>query len=91
MRILNKKLFIKYKKKNLGNNKLITDLNSLLLELEGNNWKNRIELKETIADVDCVHSDGFFFFNIDSHRTMIMIEFEEEDATAVWIGTHKEY
>lgn len=91
MRILNKKLFIKYKKKNLGNKKLIDNLDSLILELERNNWKNRIEMKETISNVDCVHNDGFFFFNINSQRTMILIEFEEEDATAVWIGTHKEY
>lgn len=82
---------MKYEKKNLGNKKLIDDLDSLILELERNNWKNRIEMKETISNVDCVHNDGFFFFNIDSQRTMILIEFEEEDATAVWIGTHKEY
>lgn len=41
MRILNSKLFIKYKKKNIGNKKLI--------------------------------------------------KFEDEDATAVWIGSHKDY
>lgn len=91
MRILNSKLFIKYKKKNIGNKDLSNAIDSLLLDLTRNHWKDRIEMKKSIVDADCVHNDGFFIFNIQSHRTMIMIEFEEEDATAVWIGSHKEY
>lgn len=91
MRIINSKLFIKYKKKNIGNTKLLRAIDSLLSEITNNNWKDRLELKNTGIDADCVHNDGFFFFNIDSHRTMILIEFEDEDATAVWIGSHKDY
>ena len=31
----------------------------------------------------------FIFSNI--HRTMILIEFEDYEATVVWAGNHKEY
>jgi len=33
-----------------------------------------------------------FIFYINIHRTLIMIEFDEEgDATIIWVGTHQEY
>jgi mRNA interferase HigB len=40
----------------------------------------------------CVHSDGFYFFDINVHRTLIMIEYADDgEATIVWAGTHQEY
>lgn len=42
-------------------------------------------------DADNVHSDGFYFFDLSVHRTMILIEFDEGEASVVWIGTHQEY
>ena len=37
-------------------------------------------------------ADGFYFFNIIQHRTLILIEFDEEgDASIIWAGTHQEY
>ena len=43
-------------------------------------------------DADCVHNDGFYFFDIHIHRTLIMIELDENgEATIVWVGTHDEY
>jgi len=38
-----------------------------------------------------VHSDGFYFFDLYIHRTMILIVFEDKDATVIWTGSHKEY
>ncbi|AJH13725.1 addiction module toxin RelE [Myroides profundi] len=44
------------------------------------------------ADMDCVHSEGFYFFNIHIHRTLVLIEFDEEgEATILWVGAHQEY
>lgn len=49
-------------------------------------------LKEIRDDADCVHSDGFYFFDINIHRTLVMVELDEEgEATIVWAGTHQEY
>jgi mRNA interferase HigB len=60
--------------------------------IEVSNWANEEELKSVRPDADCVHSDGFYFFNLTIHRTLILIEFDEEDeATVVWTGTHQEY
>jgi hypothetical protein len=39
-----------------------------------------------------VHVDGFYFFDIHIHRTLILVEIDEEgEATIVWAGTHQEY
>ncbi len=49
-------------------------------------------MKEARPDADIVHSDGFYFFNLNIHRTMILIEFDEDgEATVVWAGSHQEY
>ena len=65
----------------------------MLKELEIKNWNNPQQLKQDRPDADLVHNDGFYFFNINIHRTMILIEFGEdcEAATIVWCGTHDEY
>ncbi|MGB3466250.1 MAG: type II toxin-antitoxin system HigB family toxin [Cyclobacteriaceae bacterium] len=42
-------------------------------------------------DLRTVHSEGFYFFNLNVHRTMVLIEFNEGEATVVWVGTHQEY
>ncbi|WP_445736995.1 type II toxin-antitoxin system HigB family toxin [Mariniflexile sp.] len=47
--------------------------------------------KNDRPDADNVHSEGFYFFNISIHRTMILIVFEDSQASIVWTGNHKEY
>ncbi|WP_200817111.1 type II toxin-antitoxin system HigB family toxin [Chitinophaga eiseniae] len=43
-------------------------------------------------DADCVHSDGFYFFNINDHRSFVMIDFDGEgNATIIWVSSHDEY
>jgi len=49
--------------------------------------KNQAELNLTRPDTAFVHSDGFHFFNINIHRTMILIEFDDDEASVVWVGT----
>jgi len=92
MEILGRKLLTKLKRKNRGNTVLESAINDLLNDLESNNWKSQTDLIKDRPDADCVHSDGFYFFEINIHRTMIMIEFEENgEATIVWCGSHDEY
>jgi hypothetical protein len=91
MRIIGKKTILKIKKKNIGNKKLCAEIDKLITDLENFN-----PIEQSIIgirnDADCVHSDGFYFFDIYIHRTLVMIEFDDDgDATIVWAGTHQEY
>ncbi|MCH7535986.1 MAG: type II toxin-antitoxin system HigB family toxin [Bacteroidetes bacterium] len=91
MRLTEKKKLEKLKRKNKGNKKLSDAIDNLIDCIESNNWNNPTELKKSRIDTDCVHSDGFYFFNVSIHRTMIMVEFDDKEATVVWIGNHQEY
>lgn len=91
MRLTNKKALEKLKRKNKGNVSLAAAIDELIKDVEENNWNDQIELKETRPDADNVHSEGFYFFDINIHRTMILIEFDEDEATVAWVGTHQEY
>ena len=91
MRLINKKALEKLKRKNRGNVPLTKEIDKLIEDIEQNQWNDQAELNETRSDADCVHSDGFYFFNISVHRTMILVEFEEDEASVVWAGTHQEY
>lgn len=91
MRLLNKKTLEKLKRKNKGNVSLNKAINKLIKDIQESDWKDLGDLNKTRPDVDQVHNDGFYFFNINIHRTMILIEFEEEEATVVWAGTHQQY
>jgi hypothetical protein len=92
MEIVGKSKLEKLKKKNRGNASLCTAIDDLITEFESKSWINATELKKDRPDADQVHSDGFFFFNIHVHRTMILIEFEEDGkGTIAWVGSHDEY
>lgn len=91
MRVLGKNKLLKIKLKNIGNKKLCDAIDNLMSDLE--EFKpDKQNINNIRKDADCVHSDGFFFFDINIHRTLIMIEFDEEgEATIIWVGTHQEY
>ena len=92
MRLIGKKHLEKLKRKNKGNTSLSKEIDRLIDDIEKNEWKNQIQLKEARNDADCIHGDGFYFFNIAVHRTMILMEFGMEgEATVVWVGNHQEY
>ncbi len=64
----------------------------MIHDVVGHEWKSDAELKKLRPDADCVHVDGFYFFDINVHRTFILIEFDEDgEATEVWAGNHQEY
>ena len=91
MEIVGKKLLEKLKRKNKGNVPLVSEIDDLINTLENNEFKNQLEIIKIRPDADCVHKDGFYFFNLDVHRTLILIEFEDGEATIVWCGNHDEY
>jgi mRNA interferase HigB len=91
MRLTGKKKLEKLKRKNIGNTKLVLEIERLIKDIEENNWNDVDELKESRPDADCVHSDGFYFFDINIHRTLILIEIDDGEATVAWVGTHDEY
>ncbi len=90
--LINRSLLERLKRKNRGNIALIKAIDKLINDVQENDWNSQIELKETRPDADCVHSEGFYFFNLNIHRTMILIEFDESHrARVVWTGSHQEY
>ena len=92
MVIVGKKILEKLKRKNKGNIPLIASIESLIKTLEENEFTNQSDVLKIRPDADCVHSDGFYFFDIYSHRILLLIEFEENGgATIVWAGSHDEY
>ena len=64
----------------------------LISDIEDNNWETPLDLAKIRPDADCVYGGEFYFFNINIHRTLILIEFEETgEATIVWAGNHDDY
>jgi hypothetical protein len=91
MRIIGKKTLLKLKKKNIGNQPLCAEIDTLISDLERFNPQEE-SLNDIRSDADCVHNDGFYFFDIHVHRTLLLIELDDEgEATIVWAGTHQEY
>lgn len=91
MRLTGKKKLEKLKRKNIGNTKLVQEIEKLINDIEENNLSDIDEFKKTRPDADCVHNDGFYFFDINIHRALILIEIDDVEATVVWVGTHDEY
>jgi mRNA interferase HigB len=89
--LLRKYKLVKLKNKNRGNSKLIKAIDKLILDIENAEWTKQSDIKKNRPDADCVHSDGFYFFNINIHRTMILVLFEDSEAIVLWTGTHDEY
>lgn len=92
MNLINRSLLERLKRKNRGNNQLIKAIDKLINDIQTNSWDSQLELKETRPDADCVHSEGFYFFNLNVHRTMVLIEFDESKrARVIWTGSHQDY
>lgn len=91
MELFGQQKLLKLKRKNRGNKILASAVDQLIRDITDAKWENTRDLKNTRPDADCVHSDGFYFFDIDNHRAMILILFDDEEASIVWTGSHKEY
>ena len=92
MRITNKHILGKLIKKNQGNSKLVKAVQQLITDIEQSNRETPLNLIKERPDADCVYGGEFYLFNINVHRTLILIEFEENgEATVVWAGSHDVY
>ena len=91
MDLIRKDKLLKLKRKNQGNVKLSKAIDKLIMDIENSEWKNKLEVIESRPDADRVHSDNFFFFDINIHRTMILIAFNEQEAEILWAGNHAKY
>lgn len=92
MKIVNKRILVKLIRKNRGNSKLEKAVLQLISDIEVSEWQTPFELLAKRPDADCVYGGEFYFFNISIHRTLILIEFEENgEATIVWAGSHNDY
>jgi len=91
MDILGRNKLIKLKKKNIGNVLLTKAIDKLITDLQDAEWVNISEMLASRLDADCVY-EGFYFFDIHIHRTLIAVEFDKiGEATIVWCGSHDEY
>jgi mRNA interferase HigB len=91
LELLRKHKLLKLKIKNQGNLKLIKAIDRLIYDIENAKWEKPLEIKKSRPDADCVHSDGFYFFDLNVHRTMILVAFEDNEAVVIWVGSHDEY
>ena len=90
--MVNKFILQKLRNKNLGNIKLVKAIDKLVLDIENTNFKTPQELIDIRLDADCVYGGEFYFFNINVHRKLILIEFEDNgEVTIVWAGNHDDY
>ena len=84
MNLTNKNIFERLKRKNRGNSRLVKAIDKLIKDIELSDWSSPDEIKQDRPDGDCVHSDGFYFFDINIHRTMLLVEFgDNNEATIV--------
>jgi len=91
LKLLRKDKLLKLKRKNQGNLSLIKAIDKLIEDIESSNWKDKFELIESRPDADKVHSDDIFILDINIHRTLALIVFNEEYAEILWVGNHDEY
>jgi mRNA interferase HigB len=93
MKLFRKNLLEKLKTKNKGNIKLTKAIDELISTIEMKTWKTKEDIKADRPDADQVHSDGFYFFNIHVHRTLVLIELSTHSGIAriVWAGSHSKY
>lgn len=105
MKLLGIKKLTKLKAKNKDNVKLYKAVDKLEEDIKESKWKDKNEVIEARPKADCIHNDGFYIFNLNIHRTMVLIEYQPSDApldekgeevdlgiaTVHWTGTHDEY
>lgn len=53
---------------------------------------SRADILKSRPDADQVHNDGFYFFDIKTHRVLVLVELgEDAEARIVWVGDHADY
>lgn len=91
MKLIGQRKLRKHQKKNLGNKVLSKAIDKLIADIENNEIKSKEDLLKIRPDADKVYSNEFFFFNLSNHRTIILIEFHNNESTILWCGNHDSY
>lgn len=92
MRLIGKSKLEKYKRKHRGNARLLKSIDDLIALIESSTEVSSHIIFKQGFKWDCVHNDGFYFVNLESHRALMLLEFESDGiASLVWFGNHKEY
>ena len=91
MKIAYRRILEKYLRKKRGNKKLKLEVSRLVETIQTSNWSTPEDVRLSRPDADKVHPKGFYFFNISTERTMILIELEQDQASIIWCGSHKDY
>lgn len=92
MDLVGKSILMKVKHKSKGNTQLGQAIDELISIIEGSTWTTKDDILKDRPDADQVHSDGFYFFDLNIHRTLVMIELGQGgEASVVWAGNHEDY
>lgn len=91
MKVNNFKKLEKLKFKNKGNIKLIDTIDHLRECLDNSYWKTQKDIIKDRKDADCVHSDGFYFFNTGDFRVLVLVELDKSMVDIIWTGSHDDY
>lgn len=89
--LLNENKLKKLIKKNKGDIKLRKEVEELICVIRNANWQNKNDIIIDCPDADCVHSAGFYFFDVADYRSMILIAFYNDEAEIVWADNHDKY
>lgn len=95
MKLIGLPKLLKLKRKKKGDAPLMKAVDKFIQDVKGAKWKTPEEMQKERADADLVHPDGFYFFDLKVHRTMVLIEFskkkKEGRVSIEWVGSHEEY
>lgn len=81
----------KFRSKNLGNSKLIAEIDKFIETITYYKFEDYKSLNKIRPDSDLVYKGNFYFFDIDHSRLLSLIEFKENELFIIWVGSHKEY
>lgn len=91
MNVINRTILARLNHKNMGNARLTNAIEKLIKDLEDNDFDDHNSLRAVRPDADKVHSSGVYFFDLNVHRTMVVVKFDENVAKIIWAGNHEAY
>jgi mRNA-degrading endonuclease HigB of HigAB toxin-antitoxin module len=91
LELIRKDKLLKLKLKHRGDIRLFTAIDLFMDDILKADWKNKNDIFRDRPDANCVHSDGFYFFDLSTYRTMVILFFDDQKVYVIWAGSHDEY
>lgn len=91
MKLIGKPKLVKLKKKKKGDAPLVKAVDKFIQDVKDAKWRTPEEMQNSRVDADIAHPDGFYFFNLKQHRTMVLVEFGQGIVKVEWVGSHDDY